>query len=439
MAWGMLPFTAWRQTPSTSASISAAPSPTSSAAAATARRMRSKSPPRAATRVRPCCTPCADLSAELRHRTRRHHPLPARHDHRHQRGAGAQGREDRPDHQPRASATCWRSASSSARSCTGMILEPGCAGLPRARRAAPRGRRTGLGRGRGHRPAGRSLRVPRRRRTAAAGVEAIAVCFLFSFLHPAHELRTRDLIGDASSGHRRSRSPREVDPAFREYERTVRHRLRRLHEARGRPLPGAPGSRAGARRRRARRCRSCNRAAASAGTAVARQRPVRLFLSGPGGGRDRRRDGRARRRPRDLITIDIGGTSSDIALIEGGEPVIRAGGLIDGYTVRVPMVDVNAIGAGGGSIAWLDGAGGLRVGPAFRRRRSRAPPATARGGERADGDRCVGRARLARSGLFRRRRAAAGPARAREAHRARHRRAARACRRSRRRSASIAW
>ena len=66
---------------------------------------------------------------------------------------------------------------------------------------------------------------------------------------------------------------------------------------------------------------------------------------------------------RDLITIDVGGTSSDIALVEGGEPVIRAQGSIAGFPVRVPMVDVNAIGAGGGSIAWLDGAGGLRVGP----------------------------------------------------------------------------
>ena len=90
---------------------------------------------------------------------------------------------------------------------------------------------------------------------------------------------------------------------------------------------------------------------------------MRLFLSGPaagviGGAIVGRSSGH-----RDLITIDVGGTSSDIALVEGGEPVIRAQGSIAGFTVRVPMVDVNAIGAGGGSIAWLDGAGGLRVGP----------------------------------------------------------------------------
>jgi N-methylhydantoinase A/oxoprolinase/acetone carboxylase beta subunit len=67
---------------------------------------------------------------------------------------------------------------------------------------------------------------------------------------------------------------------------------------------------------------------------------------------------------RDLITVDVGGTSCDIALIEDGTPALRSEGLIDGYPVRVGMVDVNSIGSGGGSIAWLDGAGGLRVGPA---------------------------------------------------------------------------
>ncbi|HYF07409.1 MAG TPA: hydantoinase/oxoprolinase family protein, partial [Acetobacteraceae bacterium] len=66
---------------------------------------------------------------------------------------------------------------------------------------------------------------------------------------------------------------------------------------------------------------------------------------------------------RDLITVDIGGTSCDIALVTDGRPLIRAEGLIDGFTVRVPMVDVTAIGSGGGSIAWIDGAGSLRVGP----------------------------------------------------------------------------
>jgi N-methylhydantoinase A len=66
---------------------------------------------------------------------------------------------------------------------------------------------------------------------------------------------------------------------------------------------------------------------------------------------------------RNLITVDIGGTSCDIALIEDGTPALRSEGLIDRYPVRTSMVDVNSIGSGGGSIAWLDTAQGLRVGP----------------------------------------------------------------------------
>ena len=195
----------------------------------------------------------------------------------------------------------------------------------------------------------------------ADGVQAIAVCYLFSFLHPAHEQRTRALIEAAHPGIAVSLSS-EVDPTFREYERTVvtafdaymkpvvGRYLERLEEGLRAAHVAAPlqimQSRGGL-----------------SGTSVARRRPVRLFLSGPaagviGGAIVGRSSGY-----RDLITIDVGGTSSDIALVEGGEPVIRAQGTIAGFPVRVPMVDVNAIGAGGGSVAWIDGAGGLRVGP----------------------------------------------------------------------------
>jgi N-methylhydantoinase A len=195
----------------------------------------------------------------------------------------------------------------------------------------------------------------------ADGAEAIAVCYLFSFLHPEHEQRTRALIQAVHPDIAVSLSS-EVDPTFREYERTVvtafdaymkpvvDRYLARLEAGLHSAQVAAPlqimQSRGGL-----------------AGTTVARQRPVRLFLSGPaagviGGAIVGRSSGY-----RELITIDVGGTSSDIALVEGGEPVIRAQGNIAGFPVRVPMVDVNAIGAGGGSIAWLDGAGGLRVGP----------------------------------------------------------------------------
>ena len=141
----------------------------------------------------------------------------------------------------------------------------------------------------------------------------------------------------------------------------------------------------------------------------ARQRPVRLFLSGPaagvvGGLEAGRAAGFA-----DLITVDIGGTTCDIALISGGAPLIRGEGVIDGYTVRVPMVDVTAIGSGGGQIAWIDGAGSLKVGP-HSAGSDPGPACYGRGGTAAHRDRRLGGARLYRSGEFRRRHdAAASP------------------------------
>jgi N-methylhydantoinase A len=215
---------------------------------------------------------------------------------------------------------------------------------------------------------------------AADGVQAIAVCYLFSFLRPEHEQRTRALIAETHRGIAVSLSS-EVDPTFREYERTVvtafdaymkpnvGRYLERLEDGMRTAGVSAPlqimQSRGGL-----------------AGTSVARKRPVRLFLSGPaagviGGAIVGRSSGY-----RDLITIDVGGTSSDIALVEGGEPVIRAQGSIAGFPVRVPMVDVNAIGAGGGSIAWIDGAGGLRVGP-HSAGSEPGPACYGRGGEQA--------------------------------------------------------
>jgi N-methylhydantoinase A len=196
---------------------------------------------------------------------------------------------------------------------------------------------------------------------AADGAQAIAVCYLFSFLHPDHELRTRALIQASHPDIAVSLSS-EVDPKFREYERTVVTAF----DAYMKPIVGRYLARLEAGLAAAQvtaPLQIMQSRGGLSGTSVARRRPVRLFLSGPaagviGGAIVGRESGY-----RDLITIDVGGTSSDIALVEGGEPVIRAQGNIAGFPVRVPMVDVNAIGAGGGSIAWIDGAGGLRVGP----------------------------------------------------------------------------
>lgn len=192
-------------------------------------------------------------------------------------------------------------------------------------------------------------------------VEAIAVSFLFSFLNPAHELAARDAILAMAPGMHVSLS-HEVDPAFREYERTcitafdayVKPTLARYLEALEADL-AAIGMAAPLQVMQSRGGLSA--------AAVARQRPVRLFLSGPAGGVIGGRAAGALVGERNLVTFDVGGTSCDIALVQEGQPLVRATGVIDGYVVRVPMVDVNAIGAGGGSIAWIDEGGGLRVGP----------------------------------------------------------------------------
>ena len=198
-------------------------------------------------------------------------------------------------------------------------------------------------------------------RLVDAGAEAVAISLLFSFANPSHEERIRELARERYPELLLSLSS-DVDPAFREYERTavtafdayikptVSRYLTRLQQslsARGIKAPlQVMQSRGGL-----------------AHASVAMQRPVRLFLSGPAAGVLGAQLAGNSVGVSDLISVDIGGTSCDIALVSGAKPLIRAEGLIDGFPVRVPMVDVNAIGAGGGSIAWIDAAGGLRVGP----------------------------------------------------------------------------
>jgi N-methylhydantoinase A/oxoprolinase/acetone carboxylase beta subunit len=196
---------------------------------------------------------------------------------------------------------------------------------------------------------------------AAEGVEAIAVCFLFSFLNPAHEIRVRELINDKYPDIMVSVS-HEVDPAFREYERSVVTAFDAFvkpvvdkylaHLESG--LSGA-GVRAPLQVMQSRGGLSVSQ--------VARQRPVRLFLSGPAGGAIGGGIAGVTVGHEDLITVDIGGTSCDIAVIKDGSPILRSEGVIEGFPVRVPMIDIHTLGAGGGSIAWLDRGGGFRVGP----------------------------------------------------------------------------
>src|SRR4051812_3631810 len=84
----------------------------------------------------------------------------------------------------------------------------------------------------------------------------------------------------------------------------------------------------------------------------------------------------------DLVTFDVGGTSTDVSLVEAGRPAFTAERMVAGYPVRVPMIDIQVIGAGGGSIAALDDAGALKVGPRSAGAEP-GPAAYGRGGDQA--------------------------------------------------------
>ncbi|MFT4287128.1 hydantoinase B/oxoprolinase family protein [Nocardioides sp.] len=100
-----------------------------------------------------------------------------------------------------------------------------------------------------------------------------------------------------------------------------------------------------------------------AGPETTRERPIGTALSGPaagvvGAGRINRQSG-----SRDCITFDMGGTSTDVALVRDAVPLLTPEGEIDGFPLSIPMVGIHTVGAGGGSIAWIDQGGGLQIGP----------------------------------------------------------------------------
>ena len=193
------------------------------------------------------------------------------------------------------------------------------------------------------------------------GVAAIAVCYLFSFLEPAHERRTAALIRQHFPGLEVSLSS-TVDPQFREYERLVvtafdaylRPVITSYVEDLGRELEangfGCPLQ-----------IMQSNGGITSARASV--DRPVGTVLSGPAAGVVAGHVAGEAAGFRDVVTVDMGGTSFDVALVRGGRIETGWEGRLGRYPLRVPMVDVHTIGAGGGSIARLDAAGGLKVGP----------------------------------------------------------------------------
>jgi N-methylhydantoinase A/oxoprolinase/acetone carboxylase beta subunit len=201
------------------------------------------------------------------------------------------------------------------------------------------------------------------RRLKEVGVESVAVCFLFSFLNPEHERRVAEIVREEFPEAFLSVSS-EVLPQYREYERfstvslnayvgpKVASYVRRLEDE-----LRAAGVRTG-----------LHLMTSASGVATAQgavERPVNLLMSGPvagvvGGIWIGRQAGFE-----NVITLDVGGTSADIGLAQAG--ALRMKHLLDTrvgpYQAMIPMVDVDTIGAGGGSIAYVDTGGIFRSGP----------------------------------------------------------------------------
>src|ERR671920_120437 len=187
-------------------------------------------------------------------------------------------------------------------------------------------------------------------------VEAVAVCLLFAFMHSENERRVREELPDVHVS-----LSSEVLPEFREYERSsttaadaylgpkLAAYLRNLDEeveGAGMPAPLVMQSSGGVIE-----------------LEVAARSAAACVLSGPAGGVVGAAYVAKASGYQDLLTFDMGGTSSDVATILNGEALTTTEAAIAGVPIKLPMVDVHTVSAGGGSIAWVDAGGALRVGP----------------------------------------------------------------------------
>ncbi|MQB08033.1 hydantoinase/oxoprolinase family protein [Agrobacterium tumefaciens] len=195
----------------------------------------------------------------------------------------------------------------------------------------------------------------------ASESQAVAVCLLFSYLRPDHEQQIAAAIKDAIPGMAVSISS-AVQPEFREFERftttvinaylqpRLEHYISSLLEQVRTLLPNA--------------LVGINQSSGGLMSLdTARSFPVRMALSGPAAGMvGAVQIAKDAKRP-NIITVDIGGTSADVALIRDHAFELAHERDVDGFPIRLPMIDISTVGAGGGSIAWFDVDGLFKVGP----------------------------------------------------------------------------
>ena len=195
----------------------------------------------------------------------------------------------------------------------------------------------------------------------SAGAESVAVCFLHSFANDAHERAMRSALAAAAPSAWVCTSS-EVLPEIREYERfstTVLNAY--IGPLMNRYLEGLESRLASKGFTRTIFLMTSNGGVTSAGRA--RRLPVQTVLSGPAGGVAASVELGQRIGVENLITYDMGGTSTDVCLVEGLRAPLTTEQMVAGYPNRTPQVEIVTIGAGGGSIAWLDGGETLAVGP----------------------------------------------------------------------------
>jgi N-methylhydantoinase A len=194
-----------------------------------------------------------------------------------------------------------------------------------------------------------------------AGVEAIAICFLYAFLDAAHEAAARRIVAEEFPNAFVCAS-HEVAPEFREYERLlttvvnaylgpvmalyIRGVAERLSKLGVTATPYLTQSNGGV-----------------IGFDTAARLPVRTVLSGPSTGVVGAQATARLAGAHDIITFDMGGTSTDVALLQGGAATLAREAVVHGYPIKAPMLDIHTVGAGGGSIAFVDTGGLLKVGP----------------------------------------------------------------------------
>jgi N-methylhydantoinase A len=192
---------------------------------------------------------------------------------------------------------------------------------------------------------------------AGRDVEAVGVCFLHAYANPDHERRMREILERELPGVAVSVSS-DVLREYREYERSVTTLVDAFVKPRVVAYLSGIGERLGDTPFAIMQSNGGVLSAAEVGT-----QPITTILSGPAAGALGAAVIAQAAGYDQVLTLDGGGTSTDVAVVRGGEPSITTEGKVGRFPVKVPMVDVVTVGTGGGSIAWVPAEGGLKVGP----------------------------------------------------------------------------